>query len=344
MQPFSNVASEDQNSFGIRKNSSASSSVVTLQRAPSLNTSRSRTRGQPTPTPQQDRQLASNGFTSFSNTNIVTPPKLRRQDSSEGIANLNRWSRSTSSSRENTSAQLASSRRMSFGQPGVFTFGTAESEKPSPKRLQKNRSLTAQSPASQLHPRRDVESSIQSANALPPILTLPGLQTSFNTENSSLDASPSTAGLLSAAVRSTVPDYFAAWDSAPRDSSRREPPQPRSASIDLYQPSGSKSTLNGGVSQQRVEEGTAAPVAGKGHSRNRSGKSSGSGRSSKQPSQKAMLSKALQKANTAVLLDNAQNFEGAMEAYSEACTLLQQVMQRSSGDEDKRKLEAIVSL
>ena len=57
-----------------------------------------------------------------------------------------------------------------------------------------------------------------------------------------------------------------------------------------------------------------------------------------------MLSKALQKANTAVLLDNAQNFEGAIQAYAEACTLLQQVMQKSSGDDDKRKLEAIVSI
>jgi hypothetical protein len=50
----------------------------------------------------------------------------------------------------------------------------------------------------------------------------------------------------------------------------------------------------------------------------------------------------LQKANTAVLLDHAQNFEGAMEAYGDACKLLQQVMVRSSGEEDKRKLEAIV--
>jgi hypothetical protein len=55
-----------------------------------------------------------------------------------------------------------------------------------------------------------------------------------------------------------------------------------------------------------------------------------------------MLSQALHKANTAVLLDNAQNFEGAIDAYSEACSLLQQVMLRSTGDEDKRKLEAIV--
>lgn len=64
----------------------------------------------------------------------------------------------------------------------------------------------------------------------------------------------------------------------------------------------------------------------------------------KTPSQKAMLSKALQKANHAVLLDNAQNFEGAMDAYADACALLQQVMTRSSGEDDRRKLEAVVSL
>ena len=64
----------------------------------------------------------------------------------------------------------------------------------------------------------------------------------------------------------------------------------------------------------------------------------------KTPSQKAMLSKALQKANHAVQLDNAQNFEGAMEAYADACALLQEVMMRSSGDDDRRKLEAVVSI
>jgi hypothetical protein len=58
---------------------------------------------------------------------------------------------------------------------------------------------------------------------------------------------------------------------------------------------------------------------------------------------KTMLSRALQKANTAVLLDNAQNFEGAIEAYGDACKLLQQVMIRSSGEEDRRKLDSIVS-
>lgn len=60
-------------------------------------------------------------------------------------------------------------------------------------------------------------------------------------------------------------------------------------------------------------------------------------------SQKAMLSKALQKANTAVLLDNAANYEGAIEAYNDACDLLQNVMLRSNGgDVEKYKLQEIV--
>lgn len=61
-------------------------------------------------------------------------------------------------------------------------------------------------------------------------------------------------------------------------------------------------------------------------------------------SQKTMLSKALQKANTAVLLDNATNYEGAIEAYGDACQLLHQVMRRSGGDDEKQKLEEIVRL
>lgn len=121
--------------------------------------------------------------------------------------------------------------------------------------------------------------------------------------------SPSTAAILSAAVRTTVPDYFGnAWeDSTPRPFAANGGPPSAS------QPNGeSNKGLGAGEEKSR-----------KGHSRNRSqaGKSStstGSNRNSKQPSQKAMLSKALQKANTAVLLDNAQNFEGAMQAYSEA--------------------------
>ncbi|KAI1398313.1 hypothetical protein F4819DRAFT_498846 [Hypoxylon fuscum] len=54
-----------------------------------------------------------------------------------------------------------------------------------------------------------------------------------------------------------------------------------------------------------------------------------------------MLSKALAKANAAVQLDNAQNYGAARDSYLEACDLLQQVLSRTSGEEDRRKLEAI---
>ncbi|EFX03468.1 hypothetical protein CMQ_396 [Grosmannia clavigera kw1407] len=66
-------------------------------------------------------------------------------------------------------------------------------------------------------------------------------------------------------------------------------------------------------------------------------------RANKPPSQKAMLSRALQKANAAVQLDNAGNIEGAREAYAEACRLLHHVLLKTQGEEDKRKLEAIPS-
>jgi hypothetical protein len=56
-----------------------------------------------------------------------------------------------------------------------------------------------------------------------------------------------------------------------------------------------------------------------------------------------MLSKALNKANAAVQLDNAQNYGAAREAYIEACELLQQVLARTNGEDDRKKLEAIVS-
>jgi hypothetical protein len=61
------------------------------------------------------------------------------------------------------------------------------------------------------------------------------------------------------------------------------------------------------------------------------------------PAQKTMLSYALSRANSAVLLDSTQDFRGAIEAYADACQLLHEVMLRSAGDEDRNKLQAIVS-
>lgn len=101
------------------------------------------------------------------------------------------------------------------------------------------------------------------------------------------------------------------------------------------------------VAMQYESGGQEHYYAKHGHTRSRSGKSSSDStkhRSGKPPSQKAMLSNALQRANAAVQLDNAQDFSSARSAYMEACTLLEQVLQRTTAQEDQRKLEAIVSL
>jgi hypothetical protein len=230
---------------------------------------------------------------------------------------------------------------MSFG-GGANSFLDTSSP---PRKLQKNRPSTANSPSSQIKITRTAFDS--SLLTLPPIDTLPSLQTSVNGVSpltGPTTPSPSTAQILSAAVRSV--DYFGrAWEDSslgPKDfSQKKSPSTSRSNNV-------GPSPVFGTVSESETTYRQKEEERPRGHSRHRSqaakgSEGTGSNRSSKQPSQKAMLSKALQKANTAVLLDNAQNFEGAMQAYSEACSLLQQVMLRSAGDDDKRKLEAIVS-
>lgn len=58
---------------------------------------------------------------------------------------------------------------------------------------------------------------------------------------------------------------------------------------------------------------------------------------------KAMLSTALQKANNAVELDHTQQYAVAKTAYEQACALIGTVIMKSSNEEDKRKLDSIVS-
>lgn len=92
--------------------------------------------------------------------------------------------------------------------------------------------------------------------------------------------------------------------------------------------------------RDRSENGGRDPAAGDSVSSLRSehGKKSSHQRS---PLQKNMLSEALRKANEAVLQDNAQNIQGAIEAYVEACDILEKVMLKSHDNEDRKKLSAI---
>lgn len=370
--PSTSSAGERQHLFSSQyhiNNSSSSSSIVTVQRANSVGPSRSTPRPLATPQESHAPTYASNGTANLSKP-VTSPESRRRQSAShsrsnsfsgvrDGIGNLNRWSQSTTSSRGSTPHTRSNSfsRRMSFGGSGAFTFGSSNTQ--SPNKTQKPKSTAGEGSPRRRSTSRPLDGPLNPATSLPPIVTLPALQPIDNNRSSPLTAvsnTPSTAGLLSAAVRSTVPDYFGkAWDETlPRDFPNGKGLLRDKSPIETQQSSAtnpSKHHQNASPSKRHRQE--VERSSSRGHSRNRSqaGKtSSGTAssdkskdRAAKQPSQKAMLSVALQKANTAVLLDNAQNVEGAMQAYAEACNLLQQVMLRSSGDEDKKKLEAIVS-
>jgi len=53
------------------------------------------------------------------------------------------------------------------------------------------------------------------------------------------------------------------------------------------------------------------------------------------------LSKALQKANIAVIRDNNHDYPGAIDSYTEACNILRQMNDKVADSEDRRRLESI---
>ncbi|KAH8820976.1 hypothetical protein F5884DRAFT_69713 [Xylogone sp. PMI_703] len=364
-------ASERRQPFQIATNSSTNSSTVTVQ---------------PIATPSQSRALpatiprnapfaphaVNGGLTDFSNS--VTTSRPRRRSSTthsrssslgggkDGLVNLDRWSQSTISSKGSVQHKRSSSfgRRLSFSGAGTFNFGSSGStgsqhQSPSNK-LQKSRPSTANSPSGPPATRPPIEPPPNPQALLPPIVTLPHLQQGTSAGSTPLTGTPgvltpSTAGLLSAAAHSVVPDYFGGgWENSPPTnySRTRSSSKSKVIHVDHSQVASSGPSTNGSAARRPSASVDANGSQSRGHSRNRSHAGKGStdtgssrDRGNKPPSQKAMLSKALQKANTAVLLDNAQNYEGAMLAYSEACELLHQVMLRTAGDDDRGKLEAI---
>ncbi|KAF7543806.1 hypothetical protein G7Z17_g10440 [Cylindrodendrum hubeiense] len=251
---------------------------------------------------------------------------------------LNRWSTSTAgSSRTSQVPQRATHSR--FGSRGSvdatsFLNKSPPTGRPSPRKLQKNRrpSVSSISKPNDLPAPAPPSEDSQPPQTLPPIATLSPLEP------------PNLSEYLQVRVEGA----------GPGSTERRLPSVARQESQSLIPPGTAESTDQittaafarpafAAAHQPRMPydyEGEAHMP--RGHSRSRSGKGSHEkSRGTKPASQKAMLSRALQKANTAVQLDNAQNFEGAREAYAEACELLRQVLQKTTGDEDKRKLEAI---
>jgi hypothetical protein len=369
-----------------RPGSASSSSVVTIQRAASLS-SRS---GSRTPHTKIRSQSPSESSYSAPLTQGTLSPDQARGTSAghsrpnsivgikEGVGNLNRWSQSTTSSKNSGNGHHrrgSFSRRLSLGSGSLGSLKSITHPQSPPTRnvLTKSRSSPSRpSPTEPLPPPLPM-SEVSSVGVLPPIITLPALSQAVESASPSTAANitPATTELLTPSTFNGA-DYFTEkWKGKSplvnRPMEQRLGPASieastnvhvRNASIDPTKPvstpesvySHERSSTKRGRSRDTNFQG--------GHTRSTDDNRKGSGgtgggssassvrseRRHKTPSQKAMLSKALQKANTAVLLDNAQNFEGAMEAYADACHLLQQVMDRSAGDEDRRKLEAIVSL
>ena len=299
-----------------------------------------------------------------------------RPDSKNGFtdtsANLNRWSQSTTSSKR-TSIQYhrrsSFSRRLS-GSIGSFGGGNdVQNFTPNAKSNKRPRSPPA-IPATAM---RASPTSEYPPPILPPILTISSLSNVIDNADSPSGVSvstPATADLLSPSLtQGNDQDYFGnqwAGGSSSRSSSKHKGANHRASSK-----TSSVIPQSPGNSYTKVPESVYSPRAatfskhehrrhsGQRRHRTSSVKSSGTteGESSasdhrdiarktrrrRAPSQKALLSKALAKANHAVVLDGKQNVEGAILAYGDACNLLRQVMVRSSGEDDRRKLEAVVS-
>ena len=299
---------------------------------------------------------------------------------SDGIGNLNRWSQSTSSSKSSATNQQrrnSFARRLSGSFSSIGGYNGSQSPTNTKNVLKKVNPSPASSPKriTQVPPPKPQES-IRSG-PLPPLVTLPILSQAIDAAHTPLSAATATSSatdfLPSATYMPGNGDFFGdSWSQIPTPnplsnnvsepvasysrsnsantqinpgaknsfvtsySSRTEPPQVQ------RQPSHSNSKdpdLPFSPYPQKMEHSSNGGTSVKNEDLNSQRER---GRRRKAPSQKAMLSKALQKANHAVVLDNAQNFEGAMDAYGDACDLLKQVMLRSSGDEDKKKLDAIV--
>lgn len=241
-------------------------------------------------------------------------PGARNQSSSN-----HRWSASTSSSRRNSESASRGQRSSSVDKS--FFLATSPSSSRTTRKLQKHRrpsdqSRGSSSPLPGRSPTRP-DPSQQTYIGLPSFERLPSLAQDYSTALEEQQQQPPNRR-LSRSLGQTSPNTDA------------------TASMQQSDPF---------IDATHREQ--APDSRPNGHSRGYSGKGSNdstTNRSGKPPSQKAMLSHALQKANVAVQLDNNQDIWGARQAYGEACSLLQNVLQRTSAQEDKRKLDAIVSI
>ncbi len=335
-----------------RPNSASSSSVVTVQHPPSFS---SRNGSRPPITGLRSQSpYEANATLSSSSARTLSPETTKRRSSAfytrpdsghgfrEGVGNLNRWSQSTVSSKSSASHNRRNSfsRRLS-GSLGSFS-GFGDRQTPSPNATLSQAVDAADSPSTAATA-TPVTADILSPNTY--------RQPDYFGENwQSRSPSKLSAGMKRPAPLASPRTHTVSPIIVDQSTSPGTPPldsvySPRTAARLRH-------TDRRRSSQSTHQRNRDDPSKGSKSSGTTEGESSASDhhrarierpQKRKAPSQKAMLSKALQKAHHAVTLDQHSNYEGAMHAYQEACSLLQKVMIRSSGVEDRLKLDAVVS-
>ncbi|KAL1841521.1 hypothetical protein VTJ49DRAFT_6950 [Mycothermus thermophilus] len=252
---------------------------------------------------------------------------------SDTLRNLNRWSVSTTSSRASNLAEFT--RRVSADILGFH----------SPSR--RSRPSTAEgSPRSS--PRRDDRESPLSA-PVPPLQSLPRISTGPSLAHEVLQLN---LARFSPTPQENDREPVSNGTSRPEPATRSQEAQQElsyhpgslSESPDMMTITHESATMS--YTHNGHPRGHARAAMGSSdsttstRSRDRS-RDGDHGRQGRPSSQRGILARALQKAKTAVRLDNAGNLEGARRAYAEACAVLQQVLLRTSGEEDRRRLEDI---
>lgn len=313
-----------------QRSNSTSSSIVTIRKSLSLSSKQnpraSHLRAAHSISP--DRSTSPNDYLA-----PIYPFNLRRGSAEDTKAaqnrNINRWSHSTSSSVSGVDTDAArkgtqdGSRRMSITQG---QHSPAKRPAPSPQRTEhrSQKSSTDGLNTAFLAPITGSPRSARSPNGLGPIVTPTSV---YNTSSG---------------------DYFGeTWHS--RKISGNKFGEPVTAmSIQYVTPGTQKPHRVDHVTEEPTPASSPHKSISKSELRSQvlddaaaSGLESKKSRGHRSPTQKSMLSKALSMANTAVLLDNSSKIDGAIEAYAEACELLQQVMVRSSDMDDRKKLSAI---
>ncbi|KAK1774103.1 hypothetical protein QBC45DRAFT_53406 [Copromyces sp. CBS 386.78] len=282
----------------------------------------------------------------------LQPPSHNRRHSRSGssssigerLRNLNRWSASSASSKGSNGG--GSSWRIGKDS------GKVREDLPGQKSHKRRPSTSEISPRSVSHLRGRSDSPL--LHPVPPLPSLPRISAGPSLEEE-FRHQASEIGRQSPVpprryyLRPPPDDNTAFWDGAPQIPEVTPGSLPRSHQAEGLLPPAELApdhmmppyTQNGdprGQSRGRshgARPSTDSTTSNRNRNRDRN-------RSDKpHRSQKAMLSEALTKANAAVQLDNAQAFEEARLAYTEACHLLQDVLQRTSTEEDRRKLEAI---